>query len=170
MGVNFTNYPWGLGYYQAHPKVLKSDQFGPWSLTPSVHRFIKQFFSFLFFISPFTPSSPFFLSFQSGAFSRNQTPLTHLSSLSLTLSLLFLRLWLKNLYRKNKNFLSKPWSLCLCLELNHLCWYSFSAFCNFSRHTNGDKTRLIKGPSQLTKTKYRLNHANTIITTPISKS
>ena len=79
-GVNFTNYPWGLEYYQAHPKVLKSDQFGPWSLTPSVHHFIKQFF-FLYFISPFTTSSPFFLSFRSGA----QTP--QLSSHSLSLRL-----------------------------------------------------------------------------------
>ena len=38
-----------MGYYQAHLKDLKSDQFGPWSLTPSVHRFIKQFF-FLSFL------------------------------------------------------------------------------------------------------------------------
>ena len=50
-----------MGYYQAHPKDLKSNQFGPWSVTPSVHRFIKQFFFSLFFISPFTPSSPFSL-------------------------------------------------------------------------------------------------------------
>ena len=65
-----------MGYYQAHPKDLKSDQFGPWSLTPSVHRFIKQFFFFLFFISSFTPSSPFSLIF----ISRLCLTLTQLSS------------------------------------------------------------------------------------------
>ena len=65
-----------MGYYQAHPKDLKSDQFGPWSLTPSVHRFIKQFFFFLFFISPFTPSSPFSLV----SISRLCLTLTQLSS------------------------------------------------------------------------------------------
>ena len=58
--VNFTNYPWGLEYYQAHPKVLKSDQFGPWSLTPFVHHFIKQNFFFFTSSHPSRRSLPSF--------------------------------------------------------------------------------------------------------------
>ena len=42
--VNYNNLLWGLGFYQAHPKVLKNDQFGPSSLASFVHYLLNYFF------------------------------------------------------------------------------------------------------------------------------
>ena len=101
-----------MGYYQAHLKDLKSDQFGPWSLTPSVHRFIKQFF-FLSFLHLTLHAELSLLT------SLYLTPLSHSrSTLKLTVRPLFC-LWI------SQNFIpfsrSRSARLLLCFFFSSLC-------------------------------------------------